>query len=117
MNRLVLASFFIFISAAVGFSQNGDIHTIKVEIDNNAFMCPNLGMKIKRTFIQRQSYLSNWQVASDYNSATSSTTNSSICNKDSIIKIFVKESEYPYHIIKSIQIDNVEAYKKGNTNH
>ncbi len=117
MNRFVLTSFIILISVTIGYSQNSDAHTIKVEIENNAFMCPNLGMKIKRTFIQRQSYLSNWQVASDYNSATFSTTNSSICNKDSIIKIFVKESEYPYHIIKSIHIDNVEAYKKGNTNH
>ena len=117
MYKLLTALFFICIAVSDSFSQNSDTHTIKVEIENNAFMCPNLGMKIKRTFIQRQDHLSNWQVAGDYSSATFSTTNSSICTKDSIIKIFVRESEYPLHIIKSIQIDNVNAYTKGSTNH
>lgn len=114
--RVTLIGFFIFFSVSAASAQNGDTHTVKVEIENNAFMCPNLGMKIKRTFIQRQSQVSNWQVATDYNSATFLSTGS-ICNKDSILKIFVKESEYPLHIIKSIHIDNVEAYKKGSSNH
>jgi hypothetical protein len=112
---LLIVSFVLFMAAGA-FSQNGDSHTVKVEIDNNAFMCPNLNMKIKRTFIQRQSQLSNWKVGADYNSATFLTTGS-VCNKDSILKIFVKESEYPLHIIKSIYIDNIEAYKKGSSNH
>lgn len=114
--RAILIGFFILFSVTAVSAQNGEMHAVKVEIENNAFMCPNLGMKIKRTFIQRQGQVSNWQVANDYNSATFLST-ASICNKDSILKIFVKESEYPLHIIKSIHIDNVEAYKKGNSNH
>jgi hypothetical protein len=116
MRISIVTTFFILLTATGAFSQNGDSHTVKVEIDNNAYMCPNLNMKIKRTFIQRQSQLSNWQVAPDYNSATFIATGS-VCNKDSILKIFVKESEYPLHIVKSIYIDNVEAYKKGSSNH
>lgn len=98
------------------YSQELISHKIKVEIAINALMCPNLNMKIKRTFIQRNNELSNWQVASDNNSAVFQTSNPLLCNKDSIIKIFVKESEFPYHIIQSITIDENEVYKKASTN-
>lgn len=98
------------------YSQELSSHKIKVEIGINALMCPNLSMKIKRTFIQRNTELSNWQVATDNNSAVFQTSNPLLCNKDSIIKIFVKESEFPYHIIESIQIDDNEVYKKGSAN-
>lgn len=116
MNKLFLLICSLCFSLINGYSQEVTSHNIKVEIENNAFMCPNLNMKIKRTLIQRQAQISDWKVALDYNSATFTTTNSSLCNKDSIIKIFVKESEYPFHIIKSIQVDNVEVHTKGNTN-
>lgn len=109
----------LFICLCVSFnvhSQELSTHKVKVEIGINALMCPNLSMKIKRTFIQRSSELSNWQVASDNNSAVFLTSNSLLCNKDSIIKIFVKESEFPYHIIQSIQIDDNEIYRKASTN-
>ncbi len=75
-------------------------------------MCPNLGMKIKRTLIIRKNDMTDWKTAPDNNSAVFKTTNASLCNKDSILKIFVKESEFPMHIIKSIQIDGLEVYKK-----
>jgi hypothetical protein len=117
MNKLVLTVLCCMCSIACVFSQDNTAHNVAIEIENNAFMCPNLTMKINRTLIQRQSQISNWVVASDYNSATFSTTNASLCNKDSIVKIFVKESEYPYHIINSIHVDGIEIYKKGSTNH
>lgn len=98
------------------YSQELIAHKIKVEIAINALMCPNLNMKIKRTFIQRNNELSNFQVASDNNSAVFQTSNPLLCNKDSIIKIFVKESEFPYHIIQSITIDENEVYKKASAN-
>lgn len=98
------------------YSQGQPSHKIKVEIGLNAFMCPNLNMKIKRTLIQRQNEISAYQVSSDNNTAVFFTSNPLLCNKDSIIKIFVKESEFPYHILQTIQIDDIEVYKKGSTN-
>ena len=118
MNKLILSIYIYFSVITIGYSQNSLDHKIRVEIENDAFMCPNLGMKKKRTLIQRKSQIDNWLVASDYNSATFTTNNNTnLANKDSIVKIFVKESEYPLHIIKSIQIDDVEVYKKGRANH
>ncbi len=98
------------------YSQETVTHKVKVEIGLNAFMCPNLSMKIKRTLILRKNEISDYKVSADNNSAVFLTTNLLICNKDSIIKIFVKESEFPYHIIQSIQIDDNEVYKKGSAN-
>ena len=115
MKKLIL--FICFCVSINVYSQDNSAHNIKIEIENNAFMCPNLNMKIKRTLIQRQNQINNWVVASDYNSATFSTNTIDLCNKDSIIKIFVKESEYPKHIIKSIRIDDALVYTKENTNH
>lgn len=88
-------------------------HTVQVEINNNAFMCPNLSMKIKRVVVQRKTDIANWKVATDYNNASFTTTNSAICNMDSIIKIFTKEAEYPLGIIQAIHIDGNEVYKRN----
>lgn len=97
------------------YSQDQASHKIKVEVDINSFMCPNLGMKIKRTMLQRKNEISGFKVAPDDASAEFFTPNSLIANKDTILKIFVKESEFPFHIIRSIQIDDNEVYRKGNT--
>ena len=88
-------------------------HIVQVQINNNAFMCPNLSMKIKRVVVQRKTDITNWQVATDYNNASFTTTNSTICNSDSIIKIFTKEAEYPLGIIQTIRIDGSEVYKRN----
>lgn len=93
-------------------AQSEKEHTIKVEIIQNAFMCPNLSMKLNRTIVQREKDMHHLVIADDYNSATFTTPNSSICNMDSVVKIFVKESEFPFHIFQSIQIDGVFVYKK-----
>lgn len=89
---------------------------VKVEIELNSFMCPNLNMKIKRTLFQRKNEISEWKVSADYGSAEFLVSNPLLCNKDSIIKIFVKESEFPMHIIRTIQIDDNAVYKRANTN-
>ena len=114
-----MKKFILFISLILSinvYSQDNPTHKVKVDIDINAFMCPNLSMKIKRTLIQRKDAISDWVVSPDYSSAEFLTSNSLLCNKDSILKIFVKESEFPLHIIKSIYIDDNEVYKKGSTN-
>lgn len=98
------------------YSQNHTTHKIKVDVEINSYMCPNLGMKIRRTMIQRKDEISDWKVSPDDSSGEFLTSNPLIANKDSIIKIFVKESEFPFHIISSIQIDDKEVYKKGITN-
>lgn len=100
-----------FVSMTNAYSQDAT-HTVRVAVENNSYMCPNLGMKINRTVIQRAGQMNDWQVSEDKSSATFSTKNSSICNKDSIVKIFVKESEFPFHIITSIKIDTTEVYSK-----
>jgi hypothetical protein len=114
MKKIVLYTC-LFFSINV-YSQQPSTHKVKIEIGINALMCPNLSMKINRTFIQRNKELSDWKVATDNNSALFLISNPLLCNKDSILKIFVKESEYPLHIIQSIQIDDLEVYKKENNN-
>lgn len=112
MKKLIL---FICLCVSINlYSQDLTSHKVKVEIGLNAFMCPNLLMKINRTLIQRKTEISNWKIMPDYSTAEFLTSNSLLCNKDSIIKIFVKESEYPFHIIQSIQIDDNEVYNKLN---
>jgi hypothetical protein len=99
-------------TSTIATAQTGNAeHTIKVEINNNAYRCPNLIMKIKRTVAERKTDMLNWQVSPDYNTATFTTANATICNADSIIKIFNKEAEYPVQIIQHIYIDGKEVYK------
>lgn len=113
MNKKLLFIFSFLLTSYALLAQEGSTHSVFVEIENNAFMCPNLSMKINRTLIQRQNQITNWKVANDYNSVTFNTTNASLCNKDSIVKIFVKESEYPFHILNTIKVDGQELYRKA----
>lgn len=113
MKKLIL--FICFCFSLNVYSQEQTTHKVRVEIGLNAFMCPNLSMKLKRTLIQRKDQIRDYKVSSDNNSAVFLTSNPLICNKDSIIKIFVKESEFPYHILQTIQIDDIEVYKKATT--
>lgn len=114
MKQIIL--FICFCFSLNVYSQEQSDHKVRVEIGLNAFMCPNLSMKLKRTLIQRKDQIRDYKVSSDNNSAVFQTSNPLLCNKDSIIKIFVKESEFPYHIIESIQIDDNEVYKKSSAN-
>ena len=100
----------VFSNTTIAQTGNNE-HTIKVEINNNAYRCPNLIMKIKRTVIERKTDMQNFQVSADYNTATFTTPNTAICNADSVIKIFNKEAEYPVQIIQHIYIDGKEVYK------
>lgn len=94
------------------YSQDQSTHKVNVDVDINSFMCPNLGMKIKRTMLQRKNEISGWKVAPGDASAEFFTSNPLIANKDTILKIFVKESEFPFHIIRAIRIDDKEVYRK-----
>jgi len=114
MKKLILFICLCFSSCL--YSQNPSPQKVKVAIELNAFMCPNLNMKIKRTLFQRQSEISEWKVSTDYGSAEFLVLNPLLCNKDSIIKIFVKESEFPMHIIRTIQIGDNEVYRRANAN-
>ncbi|MBC7411359.1 MAG: hypothetical protein H7331_02760 [Bacteroidia bacterium] len=109
--KIQLFTSLMFISitlSSVAIAQTENI--IKVEINNNAYMCPNLSMKIKRTVNMRKTDITNWKVTADFSSATFTASNA-ICNKDSIIKIFTKEAEFPINTINLITINGNEVYK------